>query len=226
MIFTALSLPGIAALVHPWTSEVQTIGNEMYINRSLYYWAKNYSNQITKGGSYDTLKPVICINLLKFIIFKGIDKIHTCFMIYEKDYRDIPLTDNLQIHFLEHKKFKKNIKIKKDLYIWFEYFKNEGKEKEKSMQTLLENNKIMKKAHEKYIEFTQNDELRHIYESREKFQRDQISLVNSTKKEGKIEGKIEDAKKMILKGLNVELILDITGLSIEEIENIKKELKK
>lgn len=35
--------------------------------------------------------------------------------------------------------------------------------------------------------------------------------------EGKIEGKIEDAKKMLLKGLDVELILDVTGLSREEI---------
>ena len=197
--------------------EVQTIGDELYINRTLYYWAKNYSEQITKGDSYDTLKPVICINLLKFKLFDNIDKLHTCFMLYEKDYKDIPLTDNLIIHFLELEKFKKDIKIKKDLYNWFEYFKIEGKEKEESMETLLENNKIMKKAHEKYIEFTQNDELRHIYEQREKFQRDQISLLNSAKKEGIKEGTADVAKKMLEDGFTIEQVMKYTGLSREEI---------
>ena len=198
--------------------EVQTIGNDLYINRSLYYWAKNYSDQITKGESYSILKPVICINLLKFKIFKEIENAHTCFMVYEKDFKEIPLTDNLQIYFLELEKLFTNAKMLEDLYNWFEYFKNEGKNKGESMQTLLEKNKIFKKAHEKYVEFTQNDELRNIYESREKFQRDQIALVDVAKKEGIKEGKLEAAKTMLKDGFTIEQVMKYTGLSKEEIE--------
>ncbi len=40
---------------------------------------------------------------------------------------------------------------------------------------------------------------------------------------GKIEGKIEDAKKMLEKGLEIHLISEITGLTKEEIEDLKNE---
>jgi predicted transposase/invertase (TIGR01784 family) len=57
-------------------------------------------------------------------------------------------------------------------------------------------------------------------------------LINAIRKEkreifkqGKIEGKFEEkleiAKSMLLKGLNVELIVEITQLSKEEIEQLK-----
>ena len=39
--------------------------------------------------------------------------------------------------------------------------------------------------------------------------------------QGKIENKKEIAKKMLSKAMEVELISEITGLSIEEIKNLK-----
>ena len=42
-------------------------------------------------------------------------------------------------------------------------------------------------------------------------------------KEGKLEGKLEDVKAMLLEGLGVDVIARITKLSIEHIENIAKE---
>ena len=39
-------------------------------------------------------------------------------------------------------------------------------------------------------------------------------------REGKIEGKIEIAKNMLLKGYNIEDIANITDISIDEIRNI------
>ena len=38
---------------------------------------------------------------------------------------------------------------------------------------------------------------------------------------GRLEGKLEDARKMFLKGYGLEDIMDITGLSVQEIEKIK-----
>lgn len=42
------------------------------------------------------------------------------------------------------------------------------------------------------------------------------------KEEGKIEGRIEAALKMLEHGLDINLIADCTGLSVEEIEKLKK----
>ncbi len=200
--------------------EVQTYGNEIFVNRSIYYWARNYSNQIVEGDNYVELKPVICINLLKFKLFDEIDKIHTCFIPFEKDNKNIPLTDHFQIHFIELPKFSEKIKIEESLFDWLLFFKNENDVEEDYMETLLERNKIIKKAHEKYKVFTQDEKLRDLYEARLKYQRDQSTLIEVAEKKGKIEGKVESSKKMKEDGVSFELISKYTGLSIEEIERL------
>ena len=48
-----------------------------------------------------------------------------------------------------------------------------------------------------------------------------ITIAMKLKNEGKIEGKIENAKKMLVKGYLIEDIADITGLSVEQIEKLK-----
>ena len=200
--------------------EVQTYGNEIFINRSIYYWARNYSNQIVEGDNYFQLKPVICINLLKFNIFDEIDKIHTCFIPFEKDDKTIPLTDHFQIHFIELPKFSEKTKIDESLFDWLLFFKNENDNEEEYMQTLLERNKIIKKAHEKYKVFTQDDNLRELYEARLKYQRDQSTLIEVAEKKGEVKGKIGTALKMKKDGLSNDVISKYTGLSVEEIEEL------
>lgn len=153
--------------------EVQSISHNHYINRSLYYWARNYSKQLTKAENYDTLKPVISINLLKDKIFKQINKVHSVFMPFELEYKEKPLTDHLQIHYIELKKYIEGMNVKTKLTDWLDYFKNEGNNKEAEMQTLLDKSNIIREAHEIYNRFTTNDELRDIYEAREKFILDQ-----------------------------------------------------
>ena len=55
-------------------------------------------------------------------------------------------------------------------------------------------------------------------------ERDFKNCLDTAKKEGKAEGKaeekVETALKMKQKGLDLNLISDITGLSIEEIEQL------
>lgn len=51
------------------------------------------------------------------------------------------------------------------------------------------------------------------------------SLINEGKVEGKEENAIETAKRAIKKGMNDELISELTELSIEQIEIIKKAIK-
>ncbi len=50
-------------------------------------------------------------------------------------------------------------------------------------------------------------------------------IFKQEKEEGKIEGKIEIAKKMLKKGSSVEDIAEITELSVQEIEKLKEEIK-
>jgi predicted transposase/invertase (TIGR01784 family) len=43
---------------------------------------------------------------------------------------------------------------------------------------------------------------------------------------GKIEGKLDDARKMLVKNMPEDLIIEITGLSLEQIRKLKDENKK
>ncbi|MBN1649428.1 MAG: Rpn family recombination-promoting nuclease/putative transposase, partial [Spirochaetales bacterium] len=65
--------------------EMQSQSDPLFGYRSLYYWAKLYSNQMKTGQGYSRLNPVICINILDFNLFKDTNKAHICFVIREKE---------------------------------------------------------------------------------------------------------------------------------------------
>ena len=99
--------------------EIQLQGNSRFPERILYYWAANYSKLLKHGEKYDELTPVISINLLNFNLDKT-KNIHSCYMLYEMNNKKL-LTDHLQIHIIELKKFKKNM-LAKDLNSWLKIF--------------------------------------------------------------------------------------------------------
>ena len=102
--------------------EVQLSGNSRFPERILYYWAMNYSKLLKKGEQYDELTPVISINLLNFNLNKKSNNVHSCYMIYDTKNARL-LTDHLQIHMIELKKFKfKDNNLPKDLNCWLGFF--------------------------------------------------------------------------------------------------------
>ena len=85
-------------------------------------------------------------------------------------------------------------------------------------------NKYVKKA-EKELEYLSGDEeTRRLAELREKAIRDELAAIAQARDEGKSEGKsqntIKIAKKMIEKQIDIALIMEITGLTKEEIEKL------
>ena len=148
--------------------EVQTAGNEAFKYRSLYYWAKVYASQISAGDKYQLLKPAICINLLNFSIIENSD-VHSCFLIREMKNPELILTDHLIIHFLELLKFLKMESFQSRFEKWMAYFKFEGR-REEIMETIIKDDEIFSKAHDRYRQFTLNDELMELYEARIKYQ--------------------------------------------------------
>lgn len=197
--------------------EIQLTGNEEYKYRSLYYWSRIYSGQLKESDDYGNLKPVICINILLFELFKELASFHTCFLAYEYKNKDILLTEHFQLHFLEIPKFSNNeFEINEKLKNWFKYLLIEGKEEEEKMKGILDKNEDIKKAHNEYKKFTADEKMRELYESRLKQKRDETSLLRYAKKEGKI----EVALKMKEKQMDDNLICEITGLSKDEIDKL------
>ena len=92
--------------------EIQLQGNSRFPEHILYYWASNYSKLLKQGEKYDAMTPIISINLLNFNLDDS-NNIHSCYMIYDTVNQRL-LTDHLQIHIIELKKFHNN-SLKPDL---------------------------------------------------------------------------------------------------------------
>ena len=75
------------------------------------------------------------------------------------------------------------------------------------------------------LEVSKDEEARAYYESELRFQLDQNSRYNHAiregKREGRLEGKLEAARAMLADGLDIKKIVLYTGLSDEEIQNLK-----
>ncbi len=208
--------------------EIQSIGNREFIQRSLYYWAKLYSSQLKEGHQYKKLNPVICINLLDFVLFpeKPDPAFHSCHMISDMDDSETILTDHLQIHYIELPKIHPNpLEVPSDrLRKWAWYFREEGIWEEEDMKIILKEDPIFQKAHDTFNNFTANDEYMELYEARMKYERDRAQALSDSWEDGLEKGcekrNREIAEKLKSKDYSLDQIVDITGLTKEEIESL------
>ena len=216
--------------------EIQLQGNSRFPERILYYWASNYSKLLKHGEKYDALTPVISINLLNFNLDDA-NNIYSCYMIYEMNNKKL-LTDHLQIHIIELKKFKYNI-LKSDLNCWLKFFTMKNN-KEIIMSELVKEKPIMEEVQRKYNNFIKNSLMMNEYDKREAYlYGNQIMLEEERRlgieegfkqgiekgieqgiEKGIKENQILTVKNMKNRNIDIALISDITGLSIEEIEKL------
>jgi predicted transposase/invertase (TIGR01784 family) len=127
----------------------------------------------------------------------------------------------------------------KKLLNWLYYLKTEGRE-DKMLETLIKDDNALLKAHDQYVKFTNTGELRDLYEARKKYEITHLTEIDEARNEGlreglregklegeqtgllkgKFEGKLEDARLMKKKGIDINLISEISGLSVKEIEEL------
>ena len=88
----------------------------------------------------------------------------------------------------------------------------------------MEANPIMTKVIEEYKRFTSDDKLMRAYDARDAFLLGQKIMLSKEREEGFEAGEknkaISMAKVMKNKNMDINLISEITGLSIEEIRNL------
>ena len=109
--------------------EIQRVGNQSFVYRSLYYWAKCYVSNLRNNEKYNDLKQVIVINILDFNLLKDIDKEHSCYVIKELETNHI-LTNHLEMHFLELPKYlSSNSRLTDELDAWFYFLTTKEKKR-------------------------------------------------------------------------------------------------
>ena len=205
--------------------EIQRIGNHSFIYRSLYYWAKNYFTNLKSKDIYSDLTPVISINILDFNLIKYIDKPHSCYFIKELETNHI-LTNHLELHFLELRKFSNSYNLYEGLSDWFEFLNSKDK-LEDTMEILVKKNPIMKEVYDEYNKFVNSNDLYNGYSNYERdyfnvlmLNEERIKGIEEGMKKGIEQEKYSLARNMKNKNMDLNLISELTGLSIEKIEEL------
>ncbi|TXJ19772.1 Rpn family recombination-promoting nuclease/putative transposase [Brachyspira aalborgi] len=217
--------------------EFQLCGNMDFLKRIFYYISKNVVNEVKEGENYSNVQKIISINLLDFNLkFGDKGKAHRCFKLIDTKDLNISL-DLIQIHILEVKRFIEIIKnstkeeLKKNrLLSWMKFFTSDNLELIE--EELKEENQIMSKVIEEYRKFTSDDKMMRAYAAREAFLVGQKMMLRREREDGFDEGKLEGlkegriaeqismAKSMKTKNLDINLISEITGLTIDEIKKL------
>ncbi len=227
---TCLDIKASDDLSRTYDVEVQNFAEGFSAGRTLYYWAKLYSDQLSESHAYHRLRPVICVNVLNFAYFREIERYHNCFLLREKTEADLILSEHLRIHFLEVNKVGDQIESSLDRWA---YFLRHGHEKEnETMRILIKDDPEIARMAEEYERFTRDEKLLSVHEARQKYLHDEASRMEDSmlegrargiaegRAEGRAEERAEMAKKMLKRGLPIEDIRNVTGLSEEEIQKL------
>ena len=202
--------------------EIQLCDQYNMIQRTLYYWSKMYEEQMEQSDNYRKLSRTVCINILNYNYLDN-DRLHNIYRLKEIETNE-ELTDICEIHFIEIPKLRHlDLKDEADmLEVWVEFLRDPESEVIRNVE--MTNNDI-KKAKDKLYKLSQSKEDRELYFLREKSIRDEISALSKAKEEGIQTGaknkELEIAKNAIKNNLDDNTIKAITGLSLEEIKQIR-----
>ena len=195
--------------------EIQVKNEYNMIKRSLYYWSKLYEEQIIQGDNYEKLAKTVCINILDFKYLKN-NRYHNAYRLKEI-YSNEELTDVAEIHFIEIPKLEEGTDEKDMLVNWVEFLKDPESEKVRSLEMNIEE---IRQAKDELIRMSNDDTQRQIYEMRAKTLKDKVSALNEAERKG-AKNKAMEIAKSLLDVLDEKTISLKTGLSIDEIKNLK-----
>ena len=200
--------------------------------RTLYYTSKAYVEQLNKGNDYSKLKKVYFIGILNFDMFDSKEYVSRHLILNKETLKQD--LDDFEFSFIELKKFNKNIKeLETILDKWIFFLKNAS-----SLEMIpkeFENIKELKEAFLIATQYKWNKKELEIYDYMKLKEFDEINARKTAvlkaekrgeergEKKGEKKAKIEIAKNSLSQGIDIETIALITGLSKEEIEELKAE---
>ncbi|MCK5356562.1 MAG: Rpn family recombination-promoting nuclease/putative transposase [Methyloprofundus sp.] len=216
--------------------EMQVLNHEGLEKRILYNAAKKYSTQLKKGEDYVLLNPVIALTITDFELFPEQKDLISHYKLLEKRHL-IEYSDDIELIFIELPKFNKSEEQLSTIQDrWLYFIKNAG-----SLEYVPKNmSKEIARAYQIANEanFSEEElELQHKKKDWIYIQKSAIELATKTglekgmekgklmgRAEGKELGRLEEKKQMVINmhqaQVDIDVICQVTGMSIEETKGI------
>lgn len=212
--------------------EIQISDEADYDKRALYYWAKLYTDQLKSSEDYSSLSKAIGIHILNFTSIVNVEKYHNVFHIIEKE-TGYKYFKDLELHTIELKKFSKDSSekltdiiplVKSSLDMWVAFLTRHDLLNKEHLPSELDD-PALKKALNVLDVMNFAPEEREAYEDHLKWLRIEANTLKKYEAQAKQEEKKRIALKMLQKGMDVETVSDISGLSGEIVKSLEKETK-
>lgn len=217
--------------------EIQISDEADYDKRALYYWAKLYTEQLQVAEDYSKLSKAIGIHILNFLSIPESKKYHNVFHITEKENHGQYFKD-LELHTIELKKFTDDSneelpaiisKIKSKLDVWAAFLTRYDLFNLSNLPKELKDETSLKKAIKVLDVMNFNADEREAYEGHLKWLRVEANTLKKTREEGLEEGIEKGMEKgiekvainMLKQNIDIKLVAQVTGLSIDELNKIK-----
>lgn len=217
--------------------EMQVAYFEYWDARILFYLSKIFADQLKRGEPYENLKKCIHVSILDFIYFENDEECcRTICFCDEKTGKKY--TDLMEIQILELKKLPQDLQNNADIINWMRFL---GGKTRREFEAMAKKNQYIDEAYRELEKLSADEQAKLEYEAREKALRDYNSQMNSAlrrgmqrgiekgqkkgleegRKEGLKEGKSALIRTMFENGAEPELIAQLTGLSLSEIDELR-----
>ena len=232
--------------------EIQICDEADYNKRALYYWAKLYTEQLKESEDYGQLSKAIGIHILNFTSIPESDKYHNVFHIVEKE-NGVHYFKDLELHTIELRKFTDKVsnqisdvleKIKTSLDIWVAFltkynlfdkdnlpdkFKNTGLKKALNVLEVMNFSEAEKEGYEdhlKWLRIQTNTIKKYEQQARAEGLAEGLAEgIAEGEARGEAKSRTEVAKNLIKLGVSTDIIINATGLTHEEVEEIKANIE-
>ncbi len=164
--------------------EIQVANEGDYPERSLYYWAREYSTALGEGERFSLLPRTIVISILAFALFDCAE--------FHSEYRPLevtrhtPLTDKQVLHYFELPKLPELVNADDGLRLWLTLFNAETEEDLAKLEALEVS--VMKEAIGAYRQVASTGELREIERLRALARHNEASALHHARSVGQREG--------------------------------------
>ena len=218
--------------------EIQLADEKDYDKRALFYWGKLYTEQLQQGDDYSVLNKSIGIHILNFTSIPGEEKYHNIFQLREIDSH-LHYFENMELHTIELNKFwaaaqeKKEVsefdfllsKAKKSLDAWVAFLTRHDLLIQDNLPSPLGDPALKKALHVlENMHFTKQE--REWYDDHLKWLRMETSALKKKAEdsfqEGIEKGKMDIAKALLEEGVDITTIAKVSGLSLQDLQELQK----
>lgn len=202
--------------------EMQVADVKGFDKRVQYYASRDYSMQIDSGDKYAQLRPTYFVGILDFDFFASKSYLSHHIILNNETYEH-KLKD-IQFSFVELKKFKLQVhQLKTLIEKWVFFIKNV-----ENLDVIPDNvdDEGLREAYKDADKHSWLKEDLIAYDNALIAQQDAIGKIEAAEIRGSEKKAIEVVENCIARGMAVEDIADISGLSIEEVKSIIEQIKK